>query len=199
VSEITRDRIFVFLSLFKKSWEKIGETSTKMEPSKKSKLNLPAGMESSLRIDPVPINFTPPPKITSPSKTTYSDRFIPCRSSSRLQNFNLVEKPSPKKEGSNEAYLRLLRAEMFGTEVGTGSPGSPVSPSKIFRYKTDHPSPASPLAVLGSGKDFGSSGSGEVSTPTKAPRKIPKSPHKVISLFQPLFITSLNLIVSLYM
>lgn len=155
-----------------------------MDSTKKTKLNLPAGMQSSLRIDPVPIHFTPPPKITSPSKTTYSDRFIPCRSSSRLQNFNLVEKPSPKKEGSNEAYLRLLRSEMFGTEVGTGSPCSPVSPSKIFRYKTEHPSPASPLAGLGSGQDFGSNELGEVSTPTKAPRKIPKSPHKVISIFQ---------------
>ncbi|KAJ4786195.1 hypothetical protein LUZ62_037441 [Rhynchospora pubera] len=152
-----------------------------MESSKKTRLNLPAGMETNLRLEPVPaINFTPPPKITSPSKTTYSDRFIPCRSSSRLQNFNLVDKPSPKKEGSNEAYLRLLRAEMFGTESCTGSPCSPVSPSKIFRYKTEHPSPASPLAGLGSGQDLGSNGLGEVSTPTKAPRKIPKTPHKVL-------------------
>ncbi|KAJ3676393.1 hypothetical protein LUZ60_003805 [Juncus effusus] len=146
--------------------------------AKKSRLNLPAGMQTKLQLDPVPVSFPSIPKTTSPSKVTYSDRFIPCRSSSRLQNFALVDKPSPKKEGSNEAYLRLLRSEMFGYE--TGSPGSPVSPNKIFRYKTEHPSPASPLSGFGSSLDFGSNGFGEVATPPKAARKIPKTPHKVL-------------------
>ncbi|THU66101.1 hypothetical protein C4D60_Mb05t10630 [Musa balbisiana] len=117
----------------------------------------------------------------SPSKTTYGDRFIPCRSSSRLQNFALAEKPSPAKEGGNDAYSRLLRAELFGHDPATYSPGaqgSPISPSKnLFRFKTDHSAPSSPFSVTSvAGHDTAV----EVSTPPKVPRKIPKTPHKVL-------------------
>ncbi|KAG6481283.1 hypothetical protein ZIOFF_057879 [Zingiber officinale] len=154
--------------------------------SRKSRLNLPAGMESSLRLDPVPsVSFFPAiPKTPSPKKTTYGDRFIPCRSSSRLQNFALTEKPSPSKEGGNDAYSRLLRAELFGHDPspgGTpgGAQGSPISPNKnLFRFKTDHPAPSSPFAVSSMG--IGHDNAVEVSTPPKIPRKIPKTPHKVL-------------------
>ena len=125
-----------------------------------------------------------PVKTSSPSKTTYSDRFIPCRSSSRLQNFALVEMPSPAKEGGNDAYSRLLRSELFGAEVCSPSgQASPISPNKnLFRFKTDRSVPASPFHGSTSGNDVGVLG--EVSTPPKAPRKIPKTPHKVRSRAQ---------------
>ncbi|WOK93771.1 protein FIZZY-RELATED 3 [Canna indica] len=151
--------------------------------SRRSRLNLPAGMESSLRLDPVPsAHFPVIPKTPSPSKTTYSDRFIPCRSSSRLQNFALAEKPSPVKEGGNDAYSRLLRAELFGHDPNPSSPGaqgSPISPNKnLFRFKTDHSAPSSPFAAASVASLHDASV--EVSTPPKLPRKIPKTPHKVL-------------------
>ena len=155
--------------------------------SKKTRLNLPPGMEMSLRLDSPAPAFSPgysPVKTSSPSKTTYSDRFIPCRSSSRLQNFALVEMPSPAKEGGNDAYSRLLRSELFGAEVCSPSgQASPISPNKnLFRFKTDRSVPASPFHGSTSGNDVGVLG--EVSTPPKAPRKIPKTPHKVRSRAQ---------------
>lgn len=149
--------------------------------SRKSSLNLPAGMESSLRLNTIPTHFPSIPKTPSPSKTTYSDRFIPLRSASRLQNFALVEKSSPVKEGGNEAYSRLLRTELFGADSVPCSPagqGSPMSPSKnLFRFKTDHSAPNSPLSAVISGQDGG--GSAEASMPPKVPRKIPKTAYKV--------------------
>lgn len=152
--------------------------------SRRSRLNIPAGMASSLHLDPVPAaaHFSAIPKIPSPSKTTYSDRFIPCRSSSRLQNFALAEKPSPAKEGGNDAYSRLLRAELFGHDPSPGSPGagqgSPMSPNKnLFRFKTDHSAPSSPFAAASVAAAHETAT--EVSTPPRVPRKIPKTPHKV--------------------
>ncbi|CAA7398111.1 unnamed protein product [Spirodela intermedia] len=149
--------------------------------SKKTRLNLPVGMEMTLRLDTPPPAYSPV-KTSSPSKTTYSDRFIPCRSSSRLQNFALVEMPSPVKEGGNEVYSRLLRAELFGTDAMTCSPSgqaSPMSPNKnLFRFKTDHSAPSSPFPGVASSNESGVLG--EVSTPPKVPRKIPKTPHKVL-------------------
>ncbi|KAJ0984011.1 hypothetical protein J5N97_002367 [Dioscorea zingiberensis] len=149
--------------------------------SRKSRLNLPAGMETSLHIEPVPTHFPLIPKLSSPSKTTYSDRFIPCRSSSRLQNFGLTDKTSPVKEGGNELYSRLLRAELLGDDSMMSSPGqaSPMSPNKnLFRFKTDHSAPSSPFSGAASGQAGGVFS--EVSTPPKVPRKIPKTPHKVL-------------------
>ncbi|XP_078445456.1 FIZZY-related 3 [Wolffia australiana] len=149
--------------------------------SRKTRLNLPAGMETSLRLD-TPAAALSPVKTSSPSKTTYSDRFIPCRSSSRLQNFALGEMASPAKEGGNEVYSRLLMAELLGQDATPNSPSgqpNPISPNKnLFRFKTDHSTPSS----LFSGAASASEGCalGEVSTPPKAPRKIPKTPHKVL-------------------
>ncbi|XP_058099308.1 protein FIZZY-RELATED 3 [Magnolia sinica] len=152
-----------------------------MEERRKSRLNLPAGMsETALHLDTFSTSF--PKTSPSPSKTTYSDRFIPCRSSSRLQCFALLEKSSPAKEGGNEAYARLLKSELFGVDSVPGSPAgqaSPMSPNKnIFRFKTDHSAPSSPYSQSISGHDGNMSG--EVSTPPKAPRKVPKTPHKVL-------------------
>ncbi|GER34918.1 WD-repeat cell cycle regulatory protein [Striga asiatica] len=181
---------------------------------RKSGINLPPSMSgASLRLDkfssPAVSSLSSPLKSMSPrtisnlsassspskSASACSDRFIPCRSTSRLHTFGLVEKGSPVKEGTgggggSEAYSRLLRAELFGTDFGScdfsaggGGGGSPVmtSPSKnMLRFKTEQHSsgPNSPFSPSVLGHDAGLSG--EVSTPPKPPRKVPKTPHKVL-------------------
>lgn len=164
---------------------------------RKSGINLPAGMAgTSLRLDGIssPVQslsgLSSPVRslsglsnLSSPSKSSSScsDRFIPCRSSSRLHTFGLVEKASPGKEGGNDAYSRLLKSELFGADFGFSSPagqGSPLSPSKnMLRFKTESSGPNSPYSpsILGQESGFSS----EASTPPKPPRKVPKTPHKV--------------------
>ncbi|KAL0452830.1 UNVERIFIED_CONTAM: protein FIZZY-RELATED 3 [Sesamum latifolium] len=176
---------------------------------RKSGINLPASMsETSLRLE----TFSPSIKLSSPLKSmsprtisnlsassspsksvsSCSDRFIPCRSSSRLHTFGLIEKASPVKEGGggggSEAYSRLLKTELFGTDFGCSDfnagglkGGSPMSPSKnMLRFKTEQhcSGPNSPYSPSILRQD--SALSGEVSTPPKPPRKVPKTPHKVL-------------------
>ncbi|CAM8973054.1 unnamed protein product [Rhodiola kirilowii] len=154
-----------------------------MEPDqrRKSGINLPAGMsQTSLRLDAI---STPKSNLASPSKSssTCSDRFIPCRSSSRLHTFGLS---SPVKEGGSEVYSRLLRQELFGSDFASfyspaGKPGSPMSPStNMMRFKTDPPTPNSPFSPSIFGCDTGLAS--DVSTPPKPPRKVPKTPHKIL-------------------
>ncbi|XP_052205416.1 protein FIZZY-RELATED 3 [Diospyros lotus] len=172
-------------------------------PRRKSGINLPATMsESSLRLEPLrgvsnlhsPRTMSPRTisnLSSSPAKSvTCSDRFIPCRSSSRLHTFGLVEKASPSKEGGcggsgngSEAYSRLLKSELFGSDFGcfvsSAGQASPMSPSRnMLRFKTDHSGPNSPYSpsILGHSGGFPS----EPSTPPKPPRKVPKTPHKVL-------------------
>lgn len=100
--------------------------------------------------------------------------------------------------GGNEAYSRLLKTELFGTDFGSfDSPaggfkgGSPMSPSKnMLRFKTEQHSsgPNSPFSPSILGQDNGISG--EVSTPPKPPRKVPKTPHKVFFWFCYICLTS---------
>ncbi|XP_075499809.1 protein FIZZY-RELATED 3 [Primulina tabacum] len=177
---------------------------------RKSGINMPASMSgTSLRLETFscssvnlssPIKSMSPRTISnlsassSPSKSTSlcSDRFIPCRSSSRLHTFGLMEKASPVKEGGgggggSEAYSRLLRTELFGTDfecdfvAGTAKGRSPMSPNKnMLRFRTEQHSsgPNSPFSPSILGQENGISG--EVSTPPKPPRKVPKTPHKVL-------------------
>nr|XP_043618088.1 protein FIZZY-RELATED 3 [Erigeron canadensis] len=188
---------------------------------RKSGINLPAGMsETSLRLNtggvgsPSPLIrtlSTPSPRSMSPrtisnlssspsskSAGVCSDRFIPCRSSSRLHTFGLIDKPSPVKEGgggTNEAYTRLLRCELFGSDFGYSSPagsggtkgsgfgsglGSPIgSPNRnMLRFKTDNSGQNSPYSGSILGQDNGLNF--ESTTPPKPPRKVPKTPHKVL-------------------
>ncbi|KAL5569062.1 hypothetical protein UlMin_025637 [Ulmus minor] len=157
--------------------------------ARKTGLNLPAGMsETSLRLETFSgsSSIRGLSSLSSPSKSsTCSDRFIPCRSSSRLHTFGLIDNASPVKEGGNEAYSRLLKSELFGSDFGCFSPAggnqssSPMSPSKnMLRFKTDHSGPSSPYSPSIFGQDSGFSS--EVSTPPKPPRKVPKTPHKVL-------------------
>lgn len=154
--------------------------------TRKTGLNLPTGMsETSLRLETLSGSLRGISSLSSPSKSsTCSDRFIPCRSSSRLHTFGLIEKASPVKEGGNEAYSRLLKSELFGSDFGSFSPAggnqvaSPMSPSKnMLRFKTDHSGPSSPYSPSILGHDSGLSS--ESSTPPKPARKVPKTPHKV--------------------
>lgn len=98
-----------------------------------------------------------------------------------------MEKPSPGKEGSNEAYSRLLKSELFGPDFVSpsvsspaGGAPSPLSPSKnMLRFKTDHSAPSSPYSpsILGQQSSLCSDSS---TPPPKPPRKVPKTPHKVL-------------------
>lgn len=145
-------------------------------------MNLPAGMSgTSLRLDTFLGSHRAISNLSSPSKgSSCSDRFIPCRSSSRLHTFGLIENPSPVKEG-NEAYCRLLKQELFGSDFASCSPagqGSPMSPNKnMLRFRMDHSGPNSPYSPSVLGSDLGFTT--EPSTPPKPPRKVPKTPHKV--------------------
>lgn len=195
--------------------------STSSRPTRAARLNLPEGV--SLRLDTTPLS---PLKYQqqgksglgprnsegspSPSRTSYSDRFIPSRSGSNLSSFALQERsPSSSafanhgdtsgvREDGTAAYSILLRTELFGAETGPLSPstpekgmgfgskelikGSPLSPSKnMFRFKTSAgsaPKPESPYSLSPVGVDGALSGI--VTSPRKAPRKIPRSPYKVL-------------------
>ncbi|MED6158280.1 Protein FIZZY-RELATED 3 [Stylosanthes scabra] len=160
---------------------------------KKPGLNLPVAMSgASLRLDTFSLSLLPRSisnlSSSSPSSSkssSCSDRFIPCRSTSRLHAFGLTDKPSPSKEGGNDAYSRLLKSELFGSDFVSSSPcsSSPAgqsSPTKnILRFRTDHSGgPSSPYSPSILGQDHGFSN--ETSTPPKPPRKVPKTPHKIL-------------------
>ncbi|CAN8246420.1 unnamed protein product [Cochlearia groenlandica] len=111
----------------------------------------------------------------SPSKPIYSDRFIPSISGSNFALFGLD--PSPKTDGGAGSYAGLLRTALFGpvtpdkVDVVTGFSRS----TNIFRYKTETQRSAN--SPFGSDEATGGvSCSGTV----KSPRKILKSPCKVL-------------------
>ena len=123
----------------------------------------------------------------SPSRPIYSDRFIPCRSSSNFALFN-ISLPSPSatagsspgdggKEDNPNAYAALLRNALFGPQTpdkkdwGTGAAGR-----NIFRYKTETRQSMHSLSPFGFD---GLSGPGVSNVAIKAPRKVSRSPYKV--------------------
>lgn len=187
-------------------------------------LNLPAGMSlDSLRLEtrmsrlgpgspmkqPLGNSSLPAP---SPTRTSYSDRFIPSRTSSNLTNYALLDRsPSgansthanDNREDGAAAYSQLLRTELFGPEAGSLSPAtpekalslttrdptrSPMSPTRnLFRFKTDHRAGglnSRPESPY-SLSPVGVDGAltGVVTSPRKAPRKIARSPYKVCFFF----------------
>eukprot|EP00249_Psilotum_nudum_P013441 c24334_g1_i6 orf=1152-2321(-) len=144
----------------------------------------------------------------SPTRTAYSDRFIPSRSGSNLNGFALLD-TSPSganaarcndgRDDGAAAYSVLLRTELFGSEAGQLSPttpetctvfssrdlkNTPISPSKnIFRFKSDlrgHPS-NSKVESPYSLSPIGADRElrGIVTAPRKCPRKIARSPYKI--------------------
>lgn len=129
---------------------------------------------------------------TSPKKESYSDRFIPARSSSTLSTGLFVDKddpPSNKNEASKDeghgisTYSMILKTELLGSPLADIALNSntnplPMSPPKsnLLKYntkseKTDSPYSLSPISE---------NSQKLLSSPRKPPRKIPKSPIKVL-------------------
>ncbi|XP_021735944.1 protein FIZZY-RELATED 2-like [Chenopodium quinoa] len=122
----------------------------------------------------------------SPSRTILSDRFIPSRTSSNFSLFNLTPSPSSKNqpdgarsEESPSAYTSLLRAALFGPDSGSFFPGTPDKgpPNRnIFRFKTETKRPLPSLMPFGPDDSI----PGVSYSPVKTPRKVPRSPYKVL-------------------
>ena len=123
----------------------------------------------------------------SPSRPIYSDRFIPCRSSSNFALFN-ISFPQPSatagispgcggKEDNPSAYAALLRNALFGPQTpdkkdwGAGAAGQ-----NIFRYKMETRQSLHSLSPFGF-DDMSDLGVSNVAI--KTPRKVSRSPYKV--------------------
>ncbi|XP_039036831.1 protein FIZZY-RELATED 2-like [Hibiscus syriacus] len=116
---------------------------------------------------------------SSPSRTVYSDRFIPSRSGSNFGLFdisNSLTSVEGKEDGSG-SYHRLLRAALFGPDTPDKKDSlTPPSCRNIFRYKTETKRALHSLSPFG----LDESVSGISHSPVKAPRKVPMSPYKVL-------------------
>ena len=119
----------------------------------------------------------------SPSRTIVGDRFIPSRTSSNFSLFN-VTSPKPGKPDEDSAYTALLRAALFGPDSGFPFPGTPdkvfgsLPPNRnIFRFKSET------KRKMPSTMPFGPDDSlpGVNYSPVKTPRKVPRSPYKVLN------------------
>jgi len=118
---------------------------------------------------------------TSPSRTIYSDRFIPSRSASKFALFD-INTPTEGRDDSSGAYTTLLRTALFGPDVAgpvtpekTDSPSMTLPNRNIFRYKTETRQSMHSLSPF-MDDDFVP---GVNHSPVKAPRKVPRSPYKV--------------------
>lgn len=116
----------------------------------------------------------------SPSRTICSDRFIPCRSSSKFALFELSS-PPPSSDSSSAAYNNLLRTALFG-------PDAPITPDKrtpnIFRYKTETRHSVHSLSPFDDPMGMvSSSEANHAPVVVKPPRKVPPSPSKVCAFF----------------
>lgn len=132
---------------------------------------------------------------------SYGDRFIPCRYSSNFDLFHLPNSQntnpnSPSDDSSsNSPYKTLLKAALFGPEFanapltpekssrfgGAGkSDYSQISPPNcnIFKYKTETRKRSNSLTPFWFEDD--SLLGGASSSPVKAPRKVQKTPYKVL-------------------
>ncbi|XP_010455611.1 PREDICTED: protein FIZZY-RELATED 1-like [Camelina sativa] len=117
----------------------------------------------------------------SPSKPIYSDRFIPSRSGSNFALFDLASSSPKKKDGKEDgagSYASLLKTALFGpvtpdkSDVVNG-----FSPSRnIFRFKTETQRSLDLYSPFGSDE----AAPGVSPSPVKSPRKIPRSPYKVL-------------------
>ncbi|KAK1324502.1 Protein FIZZY-RELATED 2 [Acorus calamus] len=150
---------------------------------------------------PLPFDITTPTRHSNPGRPIYSDRFIPSRSGSNFALFDLST-PSPsssssspstatREDGSSGTYSALLRTVLFGPDCGVVSPSTPEKPfsgsdgrwspltppsRNIFRFKTESRRPHLSISPVG----LDGALPGVVSTPPKAPRKVPRSPYKVL-------------------
>ncbi|XP_031276921.1 protein FIZZY-RELATED 2-like [Pistacia vera] len=121
----------------------------------------------------------------SPSRTIYSDRFIPSRSTSNFDLFN-ISQPSPNspapvdthKDDNSGTYTALLRAALFGPDTPDKKDlsGPPLG-RNIFRFKSETRRSMHSLSPFGFDDDVAS---GVSQSPVKAPRKVPRSPYKIL-------------------
>ncbi|GAB4856952.1 Fizzy- protein [Ancistrocladus abbreviatus] len=164
-------------------------------PSTNSQLNLPPSMpRPSLSLEPSTPSPTHIDKLLnsnyypSPSRAIYSDRFIPSRTGSNFSLFSITSPPpvtgnSDGREDSSSAatYRALLRTALFGTDISPVDKGnlvsSPSSNQNIFRYKTETRQPISSVFPFGPDDD---SVPGVSYSPVKTPRKVTRSPYKVL-------------------
>ncbi|QHO49801.1 Protein FIZZY-RELATED [Arachis hypogaea] len=135
----------------------------------------------------------------SPSRTIYSDRFIPSRSASKFALFDIPASPtsaasgvSPPaadgREDSSSAYTMLLKTALFEPDAaGVPVPVTPekrsssasvmtISSRNIFRYKTETRQSFHSLSPFMCDDAV----PGVNHCPVKAPRKVPRSPYKVL-------------------
>ncbi|GMI71713.1 cell cycle switch protein 52 A1, FIZZY-related 2 [Hibiscus trionum] len=114
----------------------------------------------------------------SPSRTIYSDRFIPSRSGSNFALFDISNSPTSAqgKEDGSGTYNSLLRAALFGPDTPDKDSSEVPACRNIFRYKTETKRPTHSLSPFG----LDESVPGISHSPVKAPRKVPKSPYKVL-------------------
>ncbi|CAL1401208.1 unnamed protein product [Linum trigynum] len=174
-------------------------------PSSSSQLNVPSTMpRPSLNLE----TLAPTPSFSasssehvkrlinskhyvSPSKTICFDRFIPSRSGSNFELFHIPSTPSPSsspsavsnistsvgsdggKEETPSAYAALLRDALFGTNTPDKRE---IRGRNIFRYRTETRQPMQSFSPYG----FDDEGPGVSQSPVKAPRKVPRSPYKVL-------------------
>ncbi|XP_024527053.1 protein FIZZY-RELATED 1 [Selaginella moellendorffii] len=181
----------------------------------RTRLNLPAGMAAErLRVEISRAVSVLNPAVAggggggstpSPTRMSYSDRFIPSRSSSNLAGFALLDNsPSLGSDASKEegvaVYSMLLRSELLGGDAGPLSPGtpdknslvsagvrdstkSPLSPSRnLLRFKSDSRAAGAPChkseSLSPGALDFGTTGAS--SSPVKLQRKVSRVPFKVL-------------------
>ncbi|KAI4327033.1 hypothetical protein L6164_019537 [Bauhinia variegata] len=123
----------------------------------------------------------------SPSRPIYSDRFIPSRSGSNFALFNIppsTNSPSEGREDSSSTYATLLRAALFGPDTRVVPPVTPDKrsfsmnpPSRnIFRYKTETRLPMHSISPFVCDDVV----TGATHIAAKTPRKVPRSPYKVL-------------------
>ncbi|KAM7525670.1 hypothetical protein LguiA_015572 [Lonicera macranthoides] len=167
-------------------------TTPSMDPqsSPSSQLSLPPTMSKpALSLQPTTPSRPFDPMIglsyhPSPSRSIYSDRFIPTRTGSNFALFDISPPPSDGREDSSGAYATLLRTALFGLDPGSTPPGTPdklnlpISPPSrnIFRYKTETRQSMHSLMPFGSDDQL----PGFSHSPVKAPRKVSRSPYKVL-------------------
>mmetsp|Transcript_11708 Transcript_11708/g.35139 ORF Transcript_11708/g.35139 Transcript_11708/m.35139 type:complete len:520 (+) Transcript_11708:546-2105(+) len=154
-------------------------------------------------------DFPSPRARSSREHVVYSDRFIPSRALSSRRSFNVLEREAAtsesshfaEREDSNPAYQQVLQSELLGippgsqgdlssSRSGTASApglGAPLSSphKRMFRYMSGDR--FSPLAGAPIDSPYASSPVGGASTesfsgiePRRAPRKIARSPYKVL-------------------
>ncbi|GMI71712.1 cell cycle switch protein 52 A1, FIZZY-related 2 [Hibiscus trionum] len=148
-------------------------------------INVPSIMsDSSLHLDNLPSRTMRINRLLnssynrSPSRTIYSDRFIPSRSGSNFALFDISNSPTSAqgKEDGSGTYNSLLRAALFGPDTPDKDSSEVPACRNIFRYKTETKRPTHSLSPFG----LDESVPGISHSPVKAPRKVPKSPYKVL-------------------